>query len=736
MGGITDIVIRGYIPFLANIGVLALLAWVVSNKGRELARSVGKPSLKFSLLIGGMFGATAALLMNIPIELEPGIFGDGRAVPILLSGIFGGPVAALVSGALAGAMRISLGGSGMFSGLIYIATFVVASMLTFWVFCRRAGKLPNLLNTLLIATITTGVSSGSVLTFSPESRLAVLTQLWPLLLAANLIGIALLGGMLGREYARRMAEIETLRQRERADNAAQAKSKFLAAMSHEIRTPLNAILGIHQILARTEMSDDVREKIKTAQDSGQFLLALINQVLDFAKIDAGARPVNKAPFSVQAMLNALQSIFFYQASAKGLEFDVTYDGSENDVVVADRNLTQQILFNLIGNAIKFTNDGAVRVQGSVAEVSPGTCTVRVDVMDTGPGISQEDQVRIFEEFEQSVIGQEEGGTGLGLAICNKIAASIGAKLSVLSAPGRGATFTMTLPAPQGELKDCAPAADTVSVMPVTVLVVEDNAINQEIARTMLEQDGHIVQTASNGREAVEILSQDAVLPDIVFMDIQMPILDGVDATKEIRLIHGAESLPIIALSANAFSEQQAEYLEAGMNAALSKPLQLQELRKCVQRYGGKRYIGNVMPTAAGDDEGDFTFVPTVDLTVLDPLISVMGQEQLTGLTDILKTSSANQLSRLRAVKNDPALVGAISHDLKGMYGNFGLVRAARAAERLESDRQDGNEEFLTDELAREVDRAFLELDALVEARMHRKPAAPSDIPTTRAQTET
>ncbi|WP_421875885.1 ATP-binding protein [Pacificispira sp.] len=716
--GLSDILVRSYIPFLANIGVLALLAWVVSIYGRELSRTVRTPHIWFSLVIGVSFGATAALLMNIPIEFEPGIFGDARAVPVLLSGIFGGPVAALVAGAIAGGMRILLGGGGVLSGLIYVAIFAAFSIMTFWAFNRRAGKLPGLVDMLLIATVATGVSSIGILTFNPASRLPILLQLWPLLLAANIFGIALLGGMLGREYARRLAEQESERERRRADSAAEAKSKFLTAMSHDIRTPLNAILGIHQILDRADLPRDVKEKIKTAQDSGQFLLALINQILDFAKIDAGSLPVKPAPFSVQVMLNALQSIFFYQAGAKGIELEVSYDGTENDVIVADRNLVQQILFNLIGNAIKFTRHGSVSVRASLREDAAGTGRLEIDVTDTGPGISEEDQSRIFEEFEQTETGIMSGGTGLGLAICKRIADTIGASLSVKSQRGKGATFSLALDAPQGELTDAPPGPVTAPMMPVAVLVVEDNMINQEIARTMLEQDGHVVEIASNGREAVELLSEEGDLPDIVFMDIQMPEMDGVEATKAIRRIHDAETLPIIALSANAFSDQQAEYIGAGMNGAISKPVQIAELRNCIKRFAGKRYNGDTLPMDAGEDRT--TAVPLVDPAVLDPLVSVVNPEMLEDLVRKLRTSASVQLTRLQEVGSDPALVGAISHELKGMLGNFGLARAAKAAEKLAAVR-DGDEPVppATDELFREVEHSFLELERQLKARTGR-----------------
>lgn len=717
MGDLTDIVIRSYIPFLANIGVLALLAWIVSIYGQELVRNTRNPRPRFALLIGGTFGGAAALLMNVPIEVEPGIFGDGRAVPIFLSGILGGPLAALVAGGIGVGMRIFLGGGGMLSGVIYIALFAVASILTFWIFNRRLGRLPSLPHALLIAAITTGVSSSAVLTFNPEARLAILTELWPLLLIANLIGIALLGGMLGREYARRMAEAQTRRERERADRAAQAKAKFLAAMSHEIRTPLNAILGVHQILSRGNLSDDAKEKIKTAQNSGQFLLALINQILDFAKIDAGSLPVKPAPFSVAEMMNAQQSIFHYQANAKGIDLTVSCDDADDSVVVADRNLVQQILFNLIGNAIKFTTQGRVQVRAHVTEDEPGTSSVSISVMDTGPGIPKDDQARIFEEFEQTETGVQRGGTGLGLAICKRIADTIGAQLSVQSEPGQGSTFTLSMKAPRGALKDCSPAPDAPSsVKSVTALVVEDNMINQEIAKTMLEQDGHTVLIASDGQEALNRLSGDEELPDIVFMDIQMPVMDGVEATEAIRRIHDPESLPIVALSANAFAEQQAEYLEIGMNAAISKPVQLADLRAVIQRFCRARPADKELPGAAvNEGEADLTD-PVIDTAVLDPLISIMDSQKLTELTDSLKSRSAAQIARLRNVENDPELVGIISHDLKGMYSNFGLVRAARAAERIKDAPPQGDAGAAADELAREVERSISELDDLLVAR--------------------
>ncbi len=722
LGNLADIIIRSYIPFLANIGVLSLLAWVVSVRSREVTLGFRAPRFKIGVIIGVSFGATAALLMNIPIEIEPGIFGDGRAVPILLSGIFGGPVAAILAGGLAAAMRYYLGGGGMYSGLIYIAIFAAAGIVTFWFCNRRTGRLPSLPNTLLITVIATGASTLSVLTFSPESRLPILLQLWPQLLAANLIGVAILGGMLHREYSRRTAEVEMERQRERADSAARAKSRFLTAMSHEIRTPLNAILGIHQILAQGNLPEEARERVKTAQDAGQFLLALINQILDFAKIEAGAHTVRAEPFSVTAMMNALQSIFHYQAGTKGIALRVAYDGDDNDVIVADRNLLQQVLFNLIGNAIKFTNEGSVQVRAYLHAADAELCDLRVEVQDTGPGISKEDRSRIFGEFEQTSAGESRGGTGLGLAISKKITGTIGAQLTLESEVGVGSCFALALRAPKGKLKEQSMVTDNTRSIPATVLLVEDNAINQEIAKAMLMQDGHVVHAVSDGQEALEFVSAAAELPDIVFMDIQMPILDGVEATRRIRKIHSASALPIIALSANAFSEQQAEYLAAGMNAAISKPIQQQELRACIRRFASThRPENNSTPESAVCSDGGMSGT-MINPAVLEPMITVMGPEKLGNLVQVLKTASASQLALLKENENDSDILSTASHDLKGMYANFGLVRAAKAAENLTLTDSEPTGRSRVDLLAEEAERSFVELEALIDGRGVHRPA--------------
>ncbi len=385
---------------------------------------------------------------------------------------------------------------------------------------------------------------------------------------------------------------ERLVAEKKANAANEAKTRFLAAMSHEIRTPLNGVLGVLQLLEKRDFPGDVREKLKTAQHSGVFLLTLVNQVLDFARIEAGAVEIIEEDFTVSALIADLHSLFSTQAEQKKLEFDYSVKGPSELWVFGAYDPIKQVLFNLIGNAIKFTDQGSVAVYADIQERLNGSVGLQFDVVDTGKGISDEEQKLIFDAFKQSETGRTSRmGSGLGLSISKNLTNMIEGKLEVKSKVDQGTTFTLWIDVVVAK-EQKAPvqkSSEAVIASPLKILVAEDNDINQMIIEEMLTSDGHDFVLAENGEEAVEKVFQNGLSFDLILMDIQMPVMNGVEATKAIRKqIPDTEILPIYALTANAFKSQMDEYEAAGMQGTLTKPIDRPKLRSVLLKVSDQK----------------------------------------------------------------------------------------------------------------------------------------------------
>jgi PAS domain S-box-containing protein len=356
-----------------------------------------------------------------------------------------------------------------------------------------------------------------------------------------------------------------------AHQAAEAKSQFLANMSHEIRTPMNGVLGVLHLLKHENLSDEGRKLLSEALACGGMLAELLNDVMDFSKIEAGKLELSPEPINLAAALEGVTGLLRSQAEAKGLYLRAK---TAADVGWADIDPVRlrQMLFNLIGNAVKFTPAGGVearmftRGEGSLR-------SLRVEIQDTGIGISKEAQARLFERFHQAdgSTTRRFGGTGLGLAITRALAKLMGGEVGLDSEPGEGATFWFEISAPETYSRAAADETEARWLDGLKILVVEDNATNRLIAGKMLENLGASVSTANNGALGVEAVQVCAY--DLIFMDIQMPVMDGLEATAAIRALPGPVSqIPIIAMTANALSHQRTEYLAAGMNGVVPKPL--------------------------------------------------------------------------------------------------------------------------------------------------------------------
>jgi PAS domain S-box-containing protein len=387
------------------------------------------------------------------------------------------------------------------------------------------------------------------------------------------------------EQRRGEAELEQAVAEAQAAN--RAKSAFLAAMSHEIRTPLNGVLGMAQALEMDEHDPRKLERLVVIRQSGEALLGILNDLLDLSKIEAGRLELEEAEFDLGEVVGSVHAVFVGLAASKGLELTMRLSRRSAGIYRGDPLRLRQILHNLISNAVKFTEHGRVSVM--VARETGGF--LRIRVRDTGIGIPPERAVRLFQKFEQadSSTSRRFGGTGLGLAICRDLATMMGGSISLSSAAGRGAVFDVVLSLPRVGAVKSRPAKLVSPLAPMVaqsmrILVAEDNMTNQLVLGTLLNQFGFDPTMVANGQEAVEAWERRRW--DLILMDVQMPLMDGLTATGVIRgreAAQGQPRTPILALTANAMSHQEAEYLRAGMDGVVAKPIEVGELIGAIAR---------------------------------------------------------------------------------------------------------------------------------------------------------
>ncbi len=390
---------------------------------------------------------------------------------------------------------------------------------------------------------------------------------------------------------RELAEARTA-----AEAASIAKSAFLANMSHEIRTPLNGVLGMANVLRRTSVTAEQREYLDKIETSGRYLLGIVDDILDLNKIEAGRLRLESRDFALDDLVQDVGALVGDRIAAKGLGFDVDLAGAPR-WLHGDRARLTQALVNYLGNAVKFTEQGRIALSCRALEQSDAGCLLRFEVADTGIGMTTEQQARIFEPFEQadSSASRKHQGSGLGLAITKRIAGLMGGEVGAESEPGKGSRFWLTarlgkgapLPvAPEPPAPESAEALLLRNFKGAGVLLAEDDPISQEVAQYLLQSVGLRVEVADNGARAVQMAAETDFA--LILTDMQMPEVDGLQATVAIRALPGRQQTPILALTANAFDEDRRKCLQAGMNDVIVKPIEPKRLYETVLKWLSKR----------------------------------------------------------------------------------------------------------------------------------------------------
>ena len=483
-----------------------------------------------------------------------------------------------------------------------------------------------------------------------------------------------------------------------AENASRAKSRFLAMMSHELRTPMTAVIGMGDLLNGTPLSPQQQGLVKTLRSSAGTLLAILNDILDFSKIEAGQLEIEEIDFSLHRLVEDVVQLFLVRAAAKGVSLSASLAEDTPRHIRGDPTRLRQVLFNLVGNAIKFTDRGRIEIAGWRAEPGDGDCVIHLEVSDTGIGMTEQQQARLFEAFVQAEAStaRRYGGTGLGLAICKRLVEAMGGDIGVVSTPGRGSTFRFsirtrpalappdaaTLNRPPGEAL-ALPAAPPASLR---LLLAEDNDVNRMLISTMLTRMGHRVDAVGDGRAVVATL---AASPDYdaLVLDMEMPVMDGRQAARAIRRMAGpVAGIPIVGLSADALPEHRDGHMAAGLDAYLTKPVDWEHLGSVLLGLAARRLSQETAPPVPAEpavppDHGRFTTQPLVDRVKLSELRLALGSESLDGMLRLFPETALRERAAIAAAVHGGRAhdVRHAAHTLAGLSANFGCLRLAEVA---------------------------------------------------------
>ncbi len=499
--------------------------------------------------------------------------------------------------------------------------------------------------------------------------------------------------------------------RDAALAAAESRGAFLANMSHESRTPLNGILGTANLLLDSDLPEDQRKFARNLMSSAEMLRSILNEILDFSKVDAGAYVLEKHAFDIYELAENAAEIFLPVSGQKGIGLRFDFGDQDAGPLIGDQNKIRQVLNNLLSNAIKFTETGEVVIAIRVESADDSTNDLRIEVSDTGIGIRENDLFRLFEPFVQtdSTTTRHFGGTGLGLAICRRLVERMGGEIGVESTVGKGSTFWITArferltKSNEDSVTDSRYQIETISAAEsanfpedLEILVVEDNPVNRAVAGELLNQLGIASECVSNGFEAIEAAKSGKFR--VILMDCRMPEIDGLEATRRIREIKG-ETLKIFAVSAGNSVEERAECINAGMDDYLAKPFNKTELRALLVKHLKPGAGPSFSASGSGLEKHPFSEI--VDPDKLENFLEIEsnGKYQFTNeILNLFLRHSEKLISEINSAadKGEFGKISKAAHNLKGSSGNAGLTKLSALFDGLEKDADRENSKRVCD----------------------------------------